>query len=202
MSFVEDLQNLDMEDPGGWPALFKGLAAVFVIVAILAMGYFLKFKDQWAVLEGKEREEITLRQEFERKQQKAANLEAYRAQLEEMEEILRSMLRQLPSKTEIPNLLQDVSQTALATGIRIERFQPQAENVKDFYAEKPIALRMVGSYHQFGEFVSGVASLARVVILTMHDISLKPVDKNSDELALEGMVKTYRYVDENEDKGG
>jgi len=202
MSVIDDLQNLDMEDPGGWPSAVKAIAVVFVIVIILAVGYFMKFKNMWQTLENKERQEITLRQDFEQKQQKAANLEAYRAQLAEMEEILRSMLRQLPSKTEIPNLLQDVSQTALATGIEIERFQPQAENVKDFYAEKPIALRMVGDYHQFGEFVSGVASLARVVILTMHDISLKPIEEGSDQLVLEGVVKTYRYVDETEAEGG
>jgi type IV pilus assembly protein PilO len=201
MSFSEDLQNLDMEDPGSWPVTFKGLAALFVIIAILAIGYFTKFKEQQQVLESKRGEEIVLRQDFEKKQEKSANLEAYEAQLSDMEEILQSMLRQLPGKTEIPSLLQDISQTALATGIRIEKFQPQPEEVKDFYAEKPIALRMVGSYHQFGLFVSGVASLTRVVILTMHDISLKPVEDESGDLALEGVVKTYRYVDETEGEG-
>src|SRR5678815_399625 len=119
-----------------------------------------------------------------------------------MKEILRQMLRQLPSKTEMPDLLVDVSQTALSTGIDNQKFTPGAETVKEFYAEKPIALRMVGTFHQFGSFVSGVASLPRVVILTMHDISLRPQassDKNAAGLLLlEGTVKTYRYVDEAE----
>jgi type IV pilus assembly protein PilO len=111
--------------------------------------------------------------------------------------MLQQMLRQLPSKNEMPDLIVDVSQTALATGISNELFQPGPETKKEFYAEKPINLRMVGTYHQFGAFVSGVASLPRVVIMTMHDISLKPRG-NSNTLVLEGTVKTYRYLDEEE----
>jgi type IV pilus assembly protein PilO len=125
-----------------------------------------------------------------------------------MEEQLKQMLRQLPSKTEMPDLIVDISQTALATGITNELFQPGPEIPKEFYAEKPIALRMVGTYHQFGGFVSGVATLPRVVIMTMHDISLKPRDKDktgkavaitaNSPLELAGTVKTYRYLDEEE----
>ena len=115
-----------------------------------------------------------------------------------MEQQLQQMLRQLPSKTEMPDLIVDISQTALATGIANELFQPGPETPKEFYAEKPIALRMVGTYHQFGAFVSGVASLPRVVIMTMHDISLTPRDGNEATLELEGTVKTYRYLDEEE----
>jgi type IV pilus assembly protein PilO len=196
MSFVDDFKNLNPEDPGSWPIAVKSVVALLVVVAILVMGYFLKFKDQQQQLVNLETQETALRSEFETKQQKAANLEAHETQLAEMQEILRSLLRQLPSKTEIPDLLQDISQTAIATGIKIERFQPKPENVKEFYAEKPISLRMLGTYHQFGQFVSDVAALSRVVILTMHDISLKPVSAGSDELALEGEVRTYRYVDD------
>ena len=116
-----------------------------------------------------------------------------------MEVMLQQMLRQLPSKNEMPDLIVDVSQTALASGITNELFQPGAENRLEFYAEKPIALRMVGTYHQFGAFVSGVASLPRVVIMTMHDISLTPRDGNEATLELEGTVKTYRYLDEDEE---
>ncbi len=116
-----------------------------------------------------------------------------------MKVILNSMLRQLPSKNEMSDLIVDVSQTALASGIDNELFEPGAEILKEFYAEKPISLRMVGKYHQFGAFVSGVASLPRVVILTMHDISLKPVgDGESGQLLLEGTARTYRYLDEEE----
>jgi type IV pilus assembly protein PilO len=115
-----------------------------------------------------------------------------------MELMLQQMLRQLPSKNEMPDLIVDVSQTALASGINNELFEPGAETNKEFYAEKPIKLRMVGTYHQFGAFVSGVASLPRVVIMTMHDISLKPKGDKSDALELSGTVKTYRYLDDEE----
>ena len=201
MSFVDDFRNLNPEDPGSWPIVVKGAVALLVIVAILALGYFLNLKEKQQQLVSLEGKETGLRSEFETKQQKAANLEAHETQLAEMQEILRSLLRQLPSKTEIPDLLQDISQTAIATGIKIERFEPKSENVKEFYAEKPISLRMVGSYHQFGQFVSDVAALSRVVILTMHEISLKPISPGSSQLALEGEVRTYRYVDDT-DGGG
>jgi type IV pilus assembly protein PilO len=128
-----------------------------------------------------------------------------------MKEMLRTMLRQLPSKTEMPDLLVDISQTALAAGIVVDLFQPGGEIVKEFYAEKPIQLKMIGTYHQFGTFISGVASLPRVVILTMHDVSLKPAKAatgpgsasalalaSGGQLLLEGTVKTYRYVDDEE----
>jgi type IV pilus assembly protein PilO len=150
-------------------------------------------------LTGKEQQ---LRQEFSQKQAKAVNLEALQQQLDEMQDMLRQLLRQLPSKTEMPELLIDISQTALSAGLETELFQPGAETPKDFYAEKPITLRMVGTYHQFGTFISGVASLPRVVILTLHDVSLKPKDtakgSTSGQLVLQGTVKTYRYLEDDE----
>lgn len=199
MSFIDDLKDLDFEDPGGWPLPYKLLAAVAVAIVIVAVGYALKIKDEQEALERKRQEEVTLFQEFEQKHQKSAKLEEYTAQLKEMERILDELLKQLPSKTEMPNLLQNVSETAVSTGIQIGRFRPETEILKDFYAEKPISLRMVGTYHQFGAFVSGVASLQRVVILTMHDISLRPVNPGSSQLVLEGTVKTYRYLDAEEE---
>ena len=154
-------------------------------------------------LEVVKKREVALRVDFENKQEKAANLEAYEVQLAEMQELLETMFRQLPSKTEMDKLLVDVSQTALGAGIDVQLFQPNAERLHDFYAERPISVRMLGDYHQFGEFVSGVASLPRVVILTMHDISLRRANdrdiKGGDgRLVLEGTVKTYRYIDEDE----
>ena len=199
-----DLNNLDFQRVGAWPTPVKVVACALIFALIVGFGWWWKVNDKRAELRGLEATEQELLQQFEYKQSKVVNLEAYKAQLEEMKEILRQMLRQLPSKTEMPDLLVDVSQTALSTGIDNQKFEPGAETVKDFYAEKPINLRMVGDYHQFGSFVSGVASLPRVVILTMHDISLKPqaADANtrlvSGPLVLEGTVKTYRYVDENE----
>ncbi|HLU13136.1 MAG TPA: type 4a pilus biogenesis protein PilO, partial [Arenimonas sp.] len=146
-----------------------------------------------------ENTERTLREEFQNKQGRAANLEPLKQQLAQMEVMLQQMLRQLPSKNEMPDLIVDISQTALAAGISNELFQPGAEVQRDFYAEKPISLRMVGTYHQFGAFVSGVASLPRVVIMTMHDIQLKPRGQGDATLVLEGTVKTYRYLDADEE---
>jgi type IV pilus assembly protein PilO len=201
-----DLNNLDFQRMGGWPTPVKTVFCVLIVVLIVGIGWWWKVQPKREELRTKEAQETELLQQFEYKQSKVVNLDAYRAQLEEMKEVLRQMLRQLPSKTEMPDLLVDVSQTALSTGIDNQKFEPGPEQVKEFYAEKPISLRMVGTYHQFGSFVSGVASLPRVVILTMHDISLKPqqaAEKGaaslpSGTLVLEGTVKTYRYVDEEE----
>jgi len=191
------LRNLDTSNPGGWPQSVKLFFCALLAVVILFLGWYLFVRDKQAQLEGLQRTEAELRIEFETKQAKAVNLEPLKRQLAEMEAMLQQMLRQLPSKTEMPDLIVDISQTALASGIQNELFQPQPESAKEFYAEKPIKLRMVGSYHQFGAFVSGVASLPRVVIMTMHDISLTPRG-GSNSLVLEGTVKTYRYLDENE----
>jgi type IV pilus assembly protein PilO len=203
MSVLADFRNLDASRVGSWPNTVKfTFAGLLFVLTILGVWYF-KVRDQQTELESQERNELSLFQTFEQKQAKVANLEQLKAQLEEMKEILRQMLRQLPSKTEMPDLLVDVSQTALSTGIDNQKFTPGAETVKEFYAEKPIQLRMVGTYHQFGAFVSGVASLPRVVILTMHDISLRPQGQptpgkgpQAGLLLLEGTVKTYRYVEE------
>ena len=200
-----DLRNLDTSNPGGWPGSVKVFFCAMLAIVILFLGWWFFVKDQQATLETSKRKEMDLRADFELKQARAVNLEPLKQQLAEMELMLQQMLRQLPSKTEMPDLIVDISQTALATGIQNELFQPLPEVKKEFYAEKPISLRMVGTYHQFGAFVSGVASLPRVVIMTMHDISLKPreaakgaVASAGDELVLEGTVKTYRYLDEEE----
>ncbi|MCB1789860.1 MAG: type 4a pilus biogenesis protein PilO, partial [Gammaproteobacteria bacterium] len=128
------------------------------------------------------------------KQAKAANLDAYRAQLAEMQESFGAMLRQLPNRTEVADLLVDVSQTGLAAGLEFELFQPQGEVPKDFYAELPIKIRVVGKYHEFGEFVSGLAALPRIV--TIHDVEVRPQSANSPTLVLEATARTYRYLDE------
>ncbi len=201
MSFIDDLRDLDQQNPGTWPGGVKLATGLLIIALIAGLGWYLKISKEKDVLAQKVAEENSLFQTFEEKHRKAARLEEYEQQLEDMKEILRGLLRQLPSQTEIPSLLRDVSQTASATGIEVELFRPQAEIKKEFYAEKPISLRMVGNYHQFGEFVSGVASLARVVILTMHDIGLEPINEGRPELVLEGTVKTYRYLDESEQGG-
>lgn len=197
------LKELDFQNTGAWPREFKIGFCVLLGLLIIGLTWWLFVRDKKTELEGLERTETDLRAEFETKQGRAANLEPLKLQLAQMEQQLQQMLRQLPSKTEMPDLIVDISQTALATGISNELFQPGPEAPKEFYAEKPINLRMVGTYHQFGAFVSGVASLPRVVIMTMHNISLKPkggataIGPNAS-LELAGTVKTYRYLDEEE----
>jgi type IV pilus assembly protein PilO len=197
------ISDLDFNNIGNWPQNYKIGFCVLVGLLILFLAYFLLIKGKREELQGLERQESDLRRDFEDKAGRAANLEPLKQQLAQMEQVLQQMLRQLPSKTEMPDLIVDISQTALSSGLANELFQPGPESPKEFYAEKPIALRMVGSYHQFGAFVSGVASLPRVVILTMHDISLKPRDlkgriTDNSALELSGTVKTYRYLDEEE----
>ena len=193
-----DLRNLDFNNAGSWPLQIKAGACLLLAALIIGIGWYLFVSDKRLILEQEERTELTLREEFQGKQGRAANLEPLKQQLAQMEVMLQQMLRQLPSKNEMPDLIVDISQTALAAGINNELFQPGAESRREFYAEKPIQLRMVGTYHQFGAFVSGVASLPRVVIMTMHDISLQPKAGSSGTLVLQGTVKTYRYLDDEE----
>lgn len=198
---LDDLRNLDFQDMGSAPASVRYFLLTILLILLVVAGYFLVIKDKWAQLERVEQEEFALRADFEEKQQKAANLEAYEQQLAEMQELLETMFRQLPSKTEMDKLLVDVSQTALAAGIDVQLFEPTSEEYKDFYAERPINVRMLGNYHEFGDFVSGVAALPRVVILTMHNVSLRRATggaRAQGRLILEGQVKTYRYIDEQE----
>jgi len=195
----QEIRDLDFNDLGSASTGAKAFLLIVMAALIIGAGYWFVIKDQRADLANRERQETQLRQEFQEKQRKAASLEIYERQLSDMRTMLRTLLRQLPSKTEMPDLLVDISQTALAAGIETELFEPRAEQIQDFYAEQPIAIRMTGQYHQFGNFVSGVASLSRVVILTMQDISLEPVEGRPGVLRMEGTVTTYRYLDDGED---
>ena len=200
MNFLEELQNLDFNDIGSWPLIFRTLfVALFFTVVISAGFYYLVYKEQMPRLERAELEEQELRSSFEQKQRKAANFDAYRAQLDEIERSFGTMLRQLPGKTEIPNLLVDISQTGLAAGLQEELFQPSTEIQKDFYAEKPIKIRLKGSYHEFGKFVSDIAALPRIV--TLHNVEIQPESSQgpADELVLNVTAKTYRYLDSDEE---
>ncbi len=198
-----DPRNLDPRDPGRWPGIVRGLCVgiVFVICAGIAW-YLLVWDDDRPVLLKAQQEEQDLRGQFENKQQRAANLSAYKAQLGEMERTFGAMLRQLPGRTEVPNLLVDISQTGLAAGLQEKLFQPSTEQTKGFYAELPIKIRLVGSYHQFGNFVSGIAALPRIV--TLDDIEIKPVSPSGfDNLTMDVTAKTYRYIeDEGSDSSG
>lgn len=191
-----DINDLDLGNIGAWPAPVKIGLIIVVCTIVLALGYFLDIKNQQETLDRARGQEITLKQDFETKQQKAANLEAYRKQMKDMEESFGAMLRQLPSKTEVEHLLVDISQTGLASGIEFVLFKPEAEQFTEFYAELPIKIKMTGTYHQFGSFVSGVAALPRIV--TLHDIFIRSGKKENDLLTMDLTAKTYRYLDEEE----
>jgi type IV pilus assembly protein PilO len=208
MKFLDELRSLDRNNVGGWTPSIKIFFTTLVFAVVLLVGWYFFVSNQQDELTTLAGQEETLKADFSAKQAKSVNLEALQQQLDEMQDMLRQLLRQLPSKTEMPELLVDISQTALSAGLESDLFQPGPETLKDFYAEKPITLHMSGTYHQFGTFISGVASLPRVVILTLHDVSLTPKPAGKDakgkeiagggQLILQGTVKTYRYLDDEE----
>ncbi|MEO8748225.1 MAG: type 4a pilus biogenesis protein PilO [Rhodanobacter sp.] len=200
MKIFSELRNLDRNNVGGWSPSVKMFFTALVFAAVLLVGWYFFVSSQQDELASLAKQEVQLKSDFSTKQSKSSNLEALQHQLTEMQDMLRQLLRQLPSKTEMPELLIDISQTALSAGLVTDLFQPGPETLKDFYAEKPIQLRMSGTYHQFGTFISGVASLPRVVILTLHDVSLTPDRRAGADgrLVLQGTVRTYRYLDDEE----
>lgn len=201
MSFIDELRSLDANDPGRWPLPFRVAGVAIVFAAVVAAGvYLFVLNEEMPLLERAQREERELRATFEQRQQKAANFDAYRAQLAEIERSFGAMLRQLPSQTEIPSLLVDIAQTGLAAGLEERLFQRLGEVQKDFYAEQPIKIQFVGSYHELGNFVSSIAALPRIV--TLHDIAIRRLDNDTfDDLVLDVTAKTYRYLDEEAGSG-
>jgi type IV pilus assembly protein PilO len=196
MNIVEELQSLDINDVGRWPFVFRAGVIAVVFVAVSTMGiWFTIIKDKAPALERAQQLEQELRTAFEDKQTKAANYDAYRAQLSQIEQSFGTMLRQLPGETEIPSLIVDISQTGLAAGLQEKLFRPEAEIPRDFYAEKPIRIRLSGGYHEIANFVSGIAALPRIV--TLHNIDITRENNDSyDQLSLEVTAQTYRYLEE------
>jgi len=201
MNFIDQLRTLDPRDVGRWPMAVRAFFVLLIFLVCSAFAWYMfVWNDDRPVLQKAEADELDLRSQFENKQQRAANLDAYKAQLGEMERSFGAMLRQLPGKTEVPNLLVDISQTGLGAGLQEKLFQPAGEQSKGFYAELPIRIRLVGNYHEFGTFVSGIAALPRIV--TLHDIQITPVSDKAgtyDNLIMDVTAKTYRYI---EDEGG
>lgn len=193
---LSDLKNadLDFNNLGSAPALIKAILLIVVLAVILGLGYYLHTQHQIAEFKKAQQEEQQLRDTFKNKYHKSANLEAYKAQLEEMQRDFGSLLRQLPSKTEIPGLIVDISQTGLASGLEIQLFRPQGDVARDFYVEKPIEISVQGTYDEMARFASGIASLPRIV--TLHNIQLTPI--GDGELTMNVIAKTYRYLDEDE----
>ncbi len=201
MSLLDELRSLDPRDPGRWPFAVRA-AAVALCFLVVAVGliYVFVWEDRIPELTARQNQEQQLRSEFRAKHSKAVNLEVYKQQLTDIEKSFGALLRQLPSRTEVPNLLVDISQTGLAAALEEKLFQPGQEIKRDFYAELPIHIQLTGSYHEFGAFVSGIAALPRIV--TLHDIQITPVkqDKSAayDQLQLDLTAKTYRYLDDDE----
>jgi type IV pilus assembly protein PilO len=191
-----DLGDLDLANVANWPAAARSIVIVFIMAGVIFLGYWFHTKDQLVDLEKLAQKEDDLKLLFERKAKKAANLEAYQQQLAEMRESFGAMLRQLPNKTEVADLLVDVSQTGLASGLEFELFQPQGERPQEFYAELPINIRVIGDYHELGDFVSGVASLPRIV--TVHNVSITNRKTEDSPLVMNLIAKTYRYLEQDE----
>jgi len=195
---LDQLRGLDPNDPGRWPFGVRAgaIALLFMLAAAGGYYYFVRTSLHPVLLEAQAKE-TELWNTLEAKARKAANLQAYKTQLAEMEKSFGAMLRQLPNKTEVPNLLVDISQTGLAAGLDEKLFQPQGEVRKDFYAELPISIRLTGGYHEMGKFASGIAALPRIV--TLHDIEITPPARDqSGVLTLNVTAKTYRYLDDEE----
>jgi type IV pilus assembly protein PilO len=190
---LEELQSLDMQNPGSWPGWVHIAACVLLALLLIGGGGYFFVEPEYEDLQKAQAQEVSLRTEFESKQQKVAALDAYKAQLEEMERSFGDMLRQLPSKAEVANLLNDISQTRIASNLNEELFQPSGEVPKDFYVEMPNKITVTGTYHDMGQFVSGVAALPRIVVID--EIDLRPVGEKKTQLRMSAMAKTYRYND-------
>lgn len=189
-----DFNDLDFNNVGSWPAAVKFIAGFLLLAVVLALGYNLHLKELRELLERQQREEVTLKEQFSSKAFQAANLEAYKEQMKEMEVSFGALLRQLPSDTEVPGLLEDITRTGLGSGLEFSEIKLLPEVAQQFYIELPIEIKVVGGYHDLATFVSGVASLPRIV--TLHDFELLPESKeSSSRLSMRILAKTYRYND-------
>jgi type IV pilus assembly protein PilO len=186
-----DINDLDMSNAGIWPAPIKAIVLLLVFGLITGGGYWFFIKDKFAQLDRVEGVELELRKSYESKAYQVANLSVFKAQMVEMEETFGALVRQLPSETEVPSLLEDITNTALGSGLALQEVKLQPEQKRDFYSELPINIRVSGSYHELAAFVSSVASLPRIV--TLHDLTIKPTGADSDQLDMQVVARTYRY---------
>jgi type IV pilus assembly protein PilO len=189
-----DINELDVNNVGSWPGSVKFIAGLLLFIVVLVLGYNFHLKDLQAALERSQQEETTLKEQFSSKAFQAANLEAYKEQMKEMEVSFGALLKQLPSDTEVPGLLEDITRTGLGSGLEFQEIKLLPEVTQQFYIELPIQIKVTGTYHDLATFVSGVASLPRIV--TLHDFQLAPVGADSStRLSMQIMAKTYRYND-------
>ena len=201
---MSDLNNLSLDNLGSWPMPVKIAGGILVIAAIVIGGWYYDITELNVKFDNVEKEETDLKLAFEAKQKKAANLPALKQQLEDIKETFGDLLKRLPNKTEVAELLVDISQQGLGAGLEFDLFKPGSEKPADFYVELPIQIRVVGDYHEFGNFISGISDLPRIV--TSHDIKITPNPgtggKPGTGLVLETTAKTYRYIDEEEEGEG
>lgn len=189
-----ELSDLDFNNVGSWPSAIKFIASFLIFIAVLALGYNFHLKDLQGQLEMQQAQETSLKEQFSSKAFQAANLEAYKEQMQEMEVSFGALLKQLPSDTEVPGLLEDITRTGLGSGLEFEEIKLLPEVAQQFYIELPIQIKVVGSYHDLATFVSGVASLPRIV--TLHDFELVPAEVDGvSTLRMSILAKTYRYND-------
>ncbi len=186
-----DINDLDVNNAGIWPAPIKAIVVLIIFGLIIGGGYWFFIKDQYVQLERVEKTEQELRKKYEEKAYQVANLEVFKAQMAEMEETFGALVRQLPSETEVPGLLEDITNTALGSGLALQEVALQPEQRRDFYSELPINIRVSGSYHELASFVSSVASLPRIV--TLHDLTIKPTGGDGERLDMQVVARTYRY---------
>lgn len=191
---LDQFRYLNPNDPGAWPLVPKATLLLGVLAVVIVAGWMLVWSDQLALLETKVKEEETLKQQYLEKKRQAVNLDLYVQQLAEIDRSFGALLKQLPDKSEIEALLIEVNQAGLGRGLQFELFKPGQEQVKDFYAELPIAVKINGGYHDFGAFAADIAKLPRIV--TLNNIAISTVKDGS--LALEATTKTFRYLDEAE----
>jgi type IV pilus assembly protein PilO len=192
-----DFSDLDFNNIGSWPAVVKIIAGFILFAVVLALGYNFHLKDLQSQLEAQQAQEASLKEQFASKAYKAANLEAYKEQMQEMEISFGALLKQLPSDTEVPGLLEDITRTGLGSGLEFEEIKLLPEVAQQFYIELPIQIKVVGAYHDLATFVSGVSSLPRIV--TLHDFDLVPAEVDGvSTLRMSILAKTYRYNDKGE----
>lgn len=192
---IDDFRFMNPNDPGAWPIIPKLTVLFGVLLALLLAGWWFFWSDQLVELETKQREEETLKQQYLEKKRQAVNLDLYTQQLAEIDRSFGALLKQLPNKSEIEALLIEVNQAGLGRGLQFELFRPGAEQIKDFYAELPIAVKINGSYHDFGAFAADIAKLPRIV--TLNNIAIAAA-KDGGLLSLDATTKTFRYLDEEE----
>lgn len=186
-----DINDLDINNAGIWPGPIKFIVALIVFGLILGVGYWFFIKDQYAELDRVSQKEVELREKYESKAYRVANLDVFKAQMAEMEETFGALVRQLPSDTEVPGLLEDITNTARGSGLDLQEVKLGQERQRDFYSELPINIRVTGTYHELASFVSSVAGLPRIV--TLHDLTIDPIRGDGEQLAMQVLARTYRY---------